>query len=131
MRYTPEYITELAPGEVFVFGSNLAGNHAGGAARIAHDKFGACVGVGLGFFGHSYAFPTLDEHFERLNIKELETYRDIFYMDAIHHPELTFLLTKVGCGIAGYSTEEMARLFQVKLSNVVYPIEFYHPTKPV
>lgn len=58
-RYTPERITELKANEVFVFGSNLAGAHAGGAARVALDKFGAVWGQGVGLQGQSYAIPTM------------------------------------------------------------------------
>jgi len=126
MNYTPEHITDLPPGGVFVFGSNLAGNHAGGAARTAVELFGAIEGKPEGIQGRSYAFPTLDENHRKVPIKlgkvfGLETYRDNFYRYAIHHPELTFYLTPVGLGIAGYDISEIAPLFKVILSNIIYP----------
>jgi hypothetical protein len=120
MRYTPENITRLEPNEVFVFGSNLNGQHLGGGARQALE-FGAVMGRGQGLWGSSYAFPTLDRQMQQIPLRNLAEYRDNFYLKAIQHPELTFLLTKVGCGIAGYQEQEMKELFKVKLSNVIYP----------
>lgn len=119
--YTPENITELQPNERFVFGSNLSGNHAGGAARTAHELFGAEMGVGRGLTGQCYAFPTLDANFQKLSLHRLEAERDEFYHTCIQHPDLTFLLTRVGTGIAGYPEETIKQLFRVKLSNVTYP----------
>src|SRR5438046_1242941 len=95
-------ITELKENEVFVFGSNLKGDHLAGAARQAFDNFGATWEVGEGLSGQSYAFPTLDEKMERLHIGELHCVKHAFYRCAHAHPELIFLLTKVGCGIAGH-----------------------------
>lgn len=117
---TPESITTLKPDEVFVFGSNLAGNHAGGAAKQAL-QFGAVMGEYEGIQGQSYAFPTLDENFEKLSWDDLELSVYRLYEYAKQHPFLTFLLTKVGCGIAGYPEEEMKQLFTKKIHNVVYP----------
>lgn len=118
---TPENVTGLAPGEVFVFGSNLSGHHAGGAAKTAYEKFGAVWGFGEGSMGSSYAFPTLDYDGSKFPYHFLERSRSRFYMEAVNNPEKTFLLTKVGCGIAGYDEEDMKNLFKVKLSNVTYP----------
>lgn len=93
-------ITALAPGEVFVFGSNGAGHHGGGAARIAHERFGAVWGEGHGLRGQSYAIDTMSGREPML--------ADIaaFLSFAAAHPELTFLVTEVGCGIAGYTVAE-------------------------
>lgn len=118
---TPESIVDLPADCVFVFGSNLAGNHAGGAARLALEKFGAVSGVGKGLVGRSYAFPTLDWDMGRLSHNELAIQRNVLYVTAVCHPELTFYLTRVGCGIAGYPEEDMKSLFKVHLSNIVYP----------
>lgn len=118
---TPENITNLQPHEIFVFGSNLNGNHAGGAAAYAKELFGAVEGIGQGITGQCYALPTLDRKMQPMRLHILALYRDNFYLAAVHWPGKTFLLTKVGCGIAGYSEETMRELFRVKLSNVVYP----------
>lgn len=120
-RYTPEMITELGENEIFVFGSNLAGAHGGGAARVAYNKFGAVWGEGVGLQGQSYAIPTMHG-----GIKEIKPYVDEFIGFASNHPEYTFLVTKIGCGIAGFAIEEIAPLFaeSVKLQNVVLPREF-------
>lgn len=117
-------ITHLEPHEVFVFGSNLAGIHAGGAARQAHDSFGAEYRVGEGLTGQCYAFPTLDQDFKQMSPVQLALGREVFYRCAISHPDLTFLMTAVGTGIAGYSEETMKKLFKNVPSNVVLPEEW-------
>ena len=71
-RFTPELIEQLNENEVFVFGSNKAGNHAGGAARTAVEKFGAVIGQGVGIQGQSYAIPTLDENMEKVSLDDLQ-----------------------------------------------------------
>lgn len=127
-RYTPEMITELGENEIFVFGSNLAGAHGGGAARVAYNKFGAVWGQGVGLQGQSYAIPTMHG-----GIKEIKPYVEEFIEFASKHPEYTFLVTKIGCGIAGFAIEEIAPLFAeaVKLQNVVLPKEFAEIIFPV
>jgi len=117
-------IEDLAYNEVFVFGSNLAGKHGGGAARQAYDRFGAQWGVGEGLTGQSYAFPTLDKDFKQLSIPKLCSAKDAFYRCVTAHPELNFLFTKVGCGIAGYPEEDMCMLFQDAPENVVLPSDW-------
>lgn len=114
-------ITSLQPHERFVFGSNLAGRHAGGAARQAFDQFGAEWGVGEGLTGQCYAFPTLNQELQRMAYENLVQSRDVFYRCAAAHPELTFLMTAVGTGIAGYSEEAMRSLFRNPPINVVVP----------
>lgn len=114
-------ITELQPNQIFVFGSNLAGNHAGGAARQAHEQFGAEMGVGEGMTGQSYAFPTLDEHFQKVSNTVLKAARLKLYKTARMHSDREFLLTKVGCGIAGHSEERMKKLFANAPSNIIKP----------
>ena len=95
---SPEFIYELSSGEVFVFGSNLEGRHRGGAARIAHEQFGAEWGVGDGPTGQCYAIPTMHG-----GIKEIRPYVDKFLDYAKEHPMQRFLVTRVGCGIAGFT----------------------------
>ncbi len=117
-RTTPNRIDKLQPGEIFVFGSNLLGMHAGGAARAAYHKFGAVMGQGVGLQGQSYAIPTMQG-----GVETIKPYVDEFIDFARQHPELTFLVTRIGCGIAGFRDEEIAPLFAEahQLSNVVLP----------
>ena len=117
-RTTPEYITELKPGDIFVFGSNLRGMHGGGAARIAHQKFGAIMGRGMGLQGQCYAIPTMQG-----GVETIRPYVDEFLAFAKEHPELTFLVTRIGCGIAGFTDEEISPLFAQahEIENVVLP----------
>ena len=115
---TPDFITRLEPNEIFVFGSNLAGFHGGGAARIAHEYFGAEWGVGVGPTGQCYAIPTMQG-----GIETIRPYVDEFIRYAGQHPELTFLVTRIGCGIAGFTDEQIAPLFTSArdLQNVALP----------
>ncbi len=122
-KFTPENITELAPNEIFVFGSNSEGQHAGGAAYFAMDRFGAKWGIGEGLVGNTYALPTMDD---LSNPESIKPHADKFIEFAKAHPEYTFLVTKVGCGIAGFTIEEVAPYFKgaLALANVVLPKEF-------
>jgi len=120
-RYTPERIAELKANEVFVFGSNLAGAHAGGAARVALDKFGAVWGQGVGIQGQSYAIPTMQG-----GVEIIKPYVDDFFSFAKSHTELVFLVTRIGCGIAGFKDEEIAPLFAdaLHMDNIILPETF-------
>lgn len=120
-RITPEWINTLAPNEIFVFGSNLAGRHAGGAARIATDKFGAEWGVGVGRTGQTYAIPTMQG-----GVETIRPYVDEFIEYAAVHPNLKFLVTRIGCGIAGFRDADIAPLFAKckELDNVWLPHTF-------
>ena len=120
-RCTPDFIRTLAPNEIFVFGSNLAGAHGGGAARIAMDKFGAVWGQGVGLQGQSYAIPTMQG-----GVETIKPYVDEFIEFAKMHPEYKFLVTRIGCGIAGFTDEEIAPLFKEaqSLENVWLPRSF-------
>ena len=120
-RFTPEFINELQPGEIFVFGSNLRGMHAGGAARVANLKFGAEWGVGVGLTGQCYAIPTMQG-----GVETIKPYTDQFIAFVAEHPELTFLVTRIGCGIAGFTDAQIAPLFAdaVDAPNVVLPESF-------
>lgn len=122
MRYTPDNITELAPDEIFVFGSNLAGHHMGGAARTAMERFGAEWGQGEGIQGQSYAIPTMFG-----SVEEIKPYVDRFLDLAYEWDENTFLVTRVGCGIAGFTPDQIAPLFDrvADMYNVVLPRDFY------
>lgn len=119
-RFTPEFIEELADGEVFVFGSNELGLHGGGAAAVAVEKFGAVWGEGEGLFGRSYAIPTMG------TTDELRAAVGRFLGHAIAHPDTTYLVTKIGTGIAGRPLAEVAVMFRGHPDNVIIPIEFEH-----
>ena len=114
-------ITSLKPNQIFVFGSNLAGKHYGGAAKQAVDMFGAEYGVGEGLTGRSYAFPTLDEDFKQVSNTVFKAARLHLYKTAQENPDKEFLLTKVGCGIAGFSEDTMKKLFKNVPSNIRKP----------
>ncbi len=111
-------IESLQPDEVFVFGSNAQGAHAGGAARFAHERFGAVWGQAEGLQGQSYAIDTMSG----LGVFEEQAGR--FLEFAREHRELRFLVTEVGCGIAGYTPEQVAPFFRGASENVVLPESF-------
>lgn len=118
-------ITELKPNEVFVFGSNLAGHHGAGAAKQAHEKFGAVWGIGEGLTGQCYAFPSLGRNIEKRGRQSLEVSRRKFFSVARKHPDKLFLMTKVGCGLAGYPESAMKSLFTQRTpANVVLPSDW-------
>lgn len=120
-RFTPEHIAVLEDGEIFVFGSNLAGAHGGGAARAARLHFGAVMGQGVGLQGRSYAIPTMQGGPETI-----KPYVDDFILFAKQHPELTFLVTPIGCGIAGFHARDIAPLFAsaIDVENIILPRQF-------
>ena len=120
-EFTPAWIKELKENEVFVFGSNLGGFHAGGAARVAVDKFGAVWGQGVGLQGQSYAIPTMHG-----GVDVIKPYEDEFIAFAREHRELKFLVTPIGCGIAGFTVEEIAPLFADAIDdeNIILPEGF-------
>jgi len=124
MKYTPEIITGLNQNQVFVFGSNLAGKHNGGGARVALEKFGAIYGQAFGIQGQSYAIPTLGFNFEKISLEEIRLYIDLFFNYAFNHPQYEFLVTKIGCGIAGYDILEIAPLLLNPFKNIILPKEF-------
>lgn len=115
---TPENIEALRFGEVFVFGSNAAGVHAGGAARVAVERFGAIMGLGEGLQGFSYAIPTMG------TLAELGEAVARFLDVAKSHKSLTFLVTKIGTGIAGHPASDVAPFFAGATPNVILPVEF-------
>jgi hypothetical protein len=120
-RITPDVITRLAPNEVFVFGSNEQGLHYGGAAKTAVENFGAIMGQGNGLQGKSYAIPSMS------GLGVMGEYVKEFCEFAIAHPEKRFLVTEIGCGIAGYSIGDVAPLFEccVEVENITLPASFW------
>ena len=119
--FTPDNITELKADEVFVFGSNLAGRHGGGAAYVAFRQFGAVMGCGVGLRGQSYAIPTMQG-----GVETIEPYVTEFIAFAKAHPELFFYVTRIGCGIAGFRDKEIAPLFAdaIDVDNICLPETF-------
>ena len=120
-KYTPDKISTLGRREIFVFGSNLAGHHGGGAARVAFNRFGAIWGQGEGLQGNSYAIPTMQG-----GVETIKPYVDRFIEFAKYEKALTFYVTKIGCGIAGFKLSEIAPLFKDALvvPNIRLPKEF-------
>lgn len=120
-EYTPGRISHLESDEVFVFGSNLMGMHGGGAARVAYEKFGAVWGQGVGLQGQSYAIPTMQG-----GVETIKPYVDQFIEFARECDQNTFYVTRIGCGIAGFTDEEIAPLFDAAydLYNVRLPRSF-------
>lgn len=120
-QYTPEHITTLGRRDIFVFGSNLAGHHTGGAARVALNRFGAVWGQSEGLQGNSYAIPTMQG-----GIETIKPWVDKFIEFAEYEKALNFYVTKIGCGMAGFEVKDIALLFRnaYNLPNVILPIEF-------
>jgi len=118
---TPKFIRELKDNEIFVFGSNIEGKHLGGAAKLATNKFGAEWGVGDGLTGRCYAIPTMYK-----TVDEIVPFTAKFIEFAKANQDMTFLVTKIGCGIAGWSISEIAPLFKecINMDNVILPQEF-------
>ena len=121
-RIAPNRISELIDNEIFVFGSNLQGSHGGGAAAIAAKQFGAIWGQGVGLQGQSYGIPTMHG-----GVEEITPYVDEFIEFAKQNPNLKFLVTRIGCGIAGFAEEEMAPLFSegTSVDNIYLPDTFW------
>lgn len=115
-------IEQLAENDIFVFGSNLAGMHGGGAARLARIRWGAVMGQGVGLQGRTYAIPTMQGGPETI-----KPYVDEFIAFAKAHPGLRFLVTEIGCGIAGFTPSQIAPLFAgaADVPNILLPARFW------
>lgn len=122
MRIASNHIVTLQSNEIFVFGSNLAGQHGGGAARLAYQKFGAVWGQGVGLQGQSYGIPTMQG-----SVETIKPYVDEFIEFAKQHPSKTFLVTEISCGIAGFTVAEIAPLFEQakEVENIYLPQRFW------
>ncbi|VBB46480.1 conserved hypothetical protein [uncultured Paludibacter sp.] len=120
-RIAENNITSLKENEIFVFGSNLNGFHGGGAAHIAYEKFGATWGKGVGLQGKCYAIPTMHG-----GIDKIKPYVDEFIHFAKENKNLKFLVTRIGCGIAGFTDKEIAPLFKdaLNVENIYLPESF-------
>lgn len=121
---TPENLNSLEKNQIFVFGSNRAGRHGKGAALVAARKFGAKYGQGDGLMGQSYGIPTKDKNLKSLPIEKVGIAVQRFKRFAAEHKELTFFVTKIGCGLAGFKEKDIAPMFNESSENIVLPIEF-------
>lgn len=127
VQYTPDNIEALQSNEIFVFGSNLDGQHQGGAAHVAYKKFGAVWGKGVGIQGQSYAIPTM-----KGGVELIKLYVNDFIDYARNHPDLKFYVTRIGCGIAGFKDDEIAPLFAdaIGMGNIILPKSFVEIIQP-
>jgi len=97
---------------ILVFGSNLSGIHGAGAAKVAHEQFGAIWGKGSGLYGDSYAIPTKDRNIETLPLALIKPYIVNFVEMTRYHDKVKFFVTRVGCGLAGHSDMDIAPMFK-------------------
>lgn len=117
-KHTPKQVSKLRDNEIFVFGSNMGGRHFGGAAAQAHKEFGAEWGVNVGLTGRSWAIPTLTTEGNKMSLSAIGTSIMRLYLDAKTMPEKDFLVTKIGCGIAGFEESEIIPLFREAEKNL-------------
>ncbi|WP_415913080.1 hypothetical protein [Neptuniibacter sp. QD37_11] len=130
-RITPDNITWLAPKHIFVFGSNEGGKHGRGAAKQALT-WGAVWGQAEGLQGRTYGIPTKDSSIRRtLSVSEIKPYVDRFIECAKAHPKLIFMVTEIGCGLAGLKPKDVAHLFKgaEAMENVYLPRRFLRKIK--
>lgn len=109
------------PDEIFVFGSNEAGRHGAGAALYAMRHLGAQIGIGFGPTGRTFAIPTKNFYIQKLDLLSVALYIDLFVQYAKENPDTTFRLSPIGCGLAGFTVEEIVPLFDEAPSNVLPP----------
>jgi hypothetical protein len=124
MRYTPEHITTLQPNEIFVFGSNILGNHYGGAANMAYQQWDYPWGRSFGLQGQCFAIPTCDSFLLPLPFPIVKFFIEEFLLLTNKFSHLTFLVTPIGCGIACFRPEDIASLFKDYPNNVILPESF-------
>jgi hypothetical protein len=109
------------PNTIFVFGSNELGIHGAGAARVAREQYGAVFGRGVGLYGRSYALPTVSTPGVQLAKGDVKVYVDELLVFAKNHPELSFIVTRVGCGLAGFTDDDIAPMFANAPENCYLP----------
>lgn len=127
-RITPPNILKLKRNEIFVFGSNESGVHGAGAANIAYKKWNAIWGQAEGIQGTTYAIPTKNKAIKTLSIEEIKIYVDRFIFFAkITNPNLIFLVTEIGCGLAGLNVKDIGPLFKdaIEVNNIHLPHRFW------
>lgn len=111
--------------EIFVFGSNLAGRHGKGAALFARLNHGAIYGQSFGLQGNSFAIPTKDKNIRTLPLSDIERYVSRFLIFAANNQDMVFNLTPIGCGLAGYKTDQIMPFFKNKTENVKFNKEWF------
>lgn len=109
---------------IFVFGSNLTGRHGKGAALYARQHHGAIYGQGEGLQGASYGIPIKDARINTLPLEAIASYVERFKQFARAHPELSFQVTAIGCGLAGYTPAQIAPMFIDTPNNCLLPSDF-------
>lgn len=119
-KYYNQDITELEPNQIFCFGSNLAGRHGAGAAKLAMNKFGAKYGVGAGLTGQCYAIPTKDHTILSLSLFSIAQYVFFFKQLASLNHNTEFLVTRIGCGLANYNDHQIAPMFRGSTENCIF-----------
>lgn len=129
MRYTPENVYQLEANEVFVYGSNQFARHGCGSAYAAQQNFGAIYGTcPIGLCGKSYGIITTSFNDIPISLSFIQKQIEILYEFALLRPDLTFLVTKIGTGIAGFSIDQIASVFETlryrQPANIVLPKEF-------
>ena len=122
--------TQPNPSQIFVFGSNLAGVHGAGAARAALEHYGAIFGEGIGLVGMSYALPTKDKRIETLPVAQVQVHVANFKQFAISRPDLNFFVTRVGCGLAGFTDDQIAPMFRGCPGNCDFPVQWKRYLEP-
>lgn len=123
LRPTPkDKIFDPAPNRIFVFGSNREGIHGAGAARYAYKFCGAEWEEGEGLKGNSYAIPTKATISRSLTVEEVQKHVDRFIEFAWEHRELEFFVTRIGCGLAGFTDDDIAPMFKDAPPNCELPI---------
>jgi hypothetical protein len=126
MKITPYEIEELEADHIFVFGSNEAGIHGAGAANLAYHRFSAAMYQGFGLSGQSFAIPTKDSTINTLDLETIQFYINRFEDFVRKHPSLQYMITRIGCGLAGYTAEDIAPMFKnfMDLENIYLPEDF-------
>jgi len=124
-RFTPPNIQSLQPGEIFVFGSNTEGRHGKGAAKQALRMFGARWNKAEGLCGSSYALPTVGHRLSKMPAEQIRVHVERFKEHARCNQQLTYLVTLVGCGLAGHTEAVIGPMFKGSPPNVVLPLEFH------
>lgn len=117
------------PKIIFVFGSNLAGIHGKGAAKWARENYGAIIGEGKGRTGNAYAIPTKNKKLKTLPLRDIRYYVSQFNYYCTRNPNLIFFVTRIGCGLAGYTDKQIAPLFKDTPRNCVLPKEWWEYIK--
>ena len=123
---TVKIVTSLEENEIFVFGSNEAGRHGKGAAKLALG-WGAKRGQGIGLYGQTYGIPTKDGNIKTLSLGKIRKYVNEFIEFAVENPQLVFLVTEIGCGLAGYTPDNISPLFEncKNIENIHLPESFW------